>query len=127
MNPRYDMQRPADQGGFALIEGLIAILIFSLGILGMVGLQATTTQATTLAKTRIDASFVASQRIAEIWGDIPADLTDAAKTTSVASLLNGKCTTTVNGDAVTVTVTWEMPNDSTAYSYTTIARINPNT
>jgi len=125
MNPRYDIRRPTGQGGFALIEGLIAILIFSLGILGMVGLQATTTQATTLAKTRIDASFIASQRVAEIWGSGP-DLANAAETSTVSSLLDGERTTTVNGDTVTVTVSWKMPNDSSSYSYTTIAKIASN-
>lgn len=125
MKPCNETRHPLAQDGFALIEGLIAILIFSLGILGMIGLQATTTQATTLAKTRIDASFIASQRIAEIWGSGP-DLAHAAETTDISSLPEGQRTTTVDENTVTVTVTWQMPNDSTTYSYTTIANIVSN-
>lgn len=114
-------------GGFALIEGLIAILIFSLGILGLVGLQATTTQSTTLAKTRVEASFVASQRIAEIWGDLDNIATAEETDTAVTGLPEGKRTTKVEDtNLVTVSVTWKMPNDDATYSYTTVARIAGN-
>lgn len=113
-------------GGFALIEGLIAILIFSLGILGLVGLQAATTQSTTLAKTRIDASFAASQRIAEIWGDLPNLATAGESGVAVPTLPDGKRTTTVSGNTVTVTVTWVMPSDGATYTYKTIAEIAGN-
>lgn len=113
--------------GFALIEGLIAILIFSLGILGLVGLQATTTQSTTLAKTRVDASFVASQRIAEIWGDLDNIATAAETDTAVTGLPEGKRTTTVEDtNLITVSVSWKMPNDDQTYSYTAVARIAGN-
>lgn len=116
-----------DMGGFALIEGLIAVLIFSLGVLGLIGLLATTTQTTTLAKARVDASFAASQRIAEIWGDLPNIATNAAETaTTIPTLPKGVRKTTVAGNTVTVTVTWEMPGNSTKYSYTTIAQLVGN-
>lgn len=125
--PRQSTRLPEAMGGFALIEGLIAILIFSLGILGLVGLQATTTQSTTLAKTRVDASFVASQRIADIWGDL-ANLAGMTETnTPIASLPEGKRTTKIEDtNLVTVSVTWKMPNDDATYSYTTVARIASN-
>jgi type IV pilus assembly protein PilV len=114
-------------GGFALIEGLIAILIFSLGILGLVGLQATTTQSTTVAKTRVDASFIASQRIADIWGDLANLAAKAETNTPIASLPEGKRTTKIEDtNLVTVSVTWKMPNDNATYSYTTVARIAGN-
>ena len=45
----------------SLLEGLLAILIFSVGILALVALQATSVRATTDAKLRADASFMASQ------------------------------------------------------------------
>lgn len=113
--------------GFALIEGLIAILIFSLGILGLVGLQATTTQSTTLAKTRVDASFVASQRIADIWGDVANIALKGEVGTPVPSLPNGQRTTTITDtNLVTVSVSWKMPNDEEVYTYKTVARIAGN-
>lgn len=119
--------RPSSsQSGFALIEGLIAILIFSLGVLGLVGLQATTTQSTTMAKARIDASFIASQRIAEMWIDMPNIPNQGETDTPVDGLPDGLRTTAINGDLVTVTVSWKMPNDEERQTYQTIARVAGN-
>ncbi|WP_263571105.1 PilV family protein [Roseateles oligotrophus] len=44
------------QAGVALIEALIGMLIFAFGVLGLVGLQASVTQAQTSGKFRADAS-----------------------------------------------------------------------
>ncbi len=57
------------QRGMMLLEGLIAILIFSLGILAMVGMQAVAIGHTSQAKHRIDATFVANKLIGRIWAD----------------------------------------------------------
>lgn len=119
---------PRRQGGVALLEALVAILIFSIGILGLIGLQAVSTQSTTIAKSRIDASFVASQRIAEMWGDI-ANINSYVETDADVSawLPSGKRTTTVTGAVapyqVTVTVTWRMPSEIADQSYTTVAMV----
>jgi type IV pilus assembly protein PilV len=57
------------QQGMSLLEGLLAVLIFSVGILALVALQSTSVRATTEAKMRADASFQASQLIARMWTD----------------------------------------------------------
>ena len=57
------------QKGMSLLESLIAILIFSVGILALVALQATSVRATTDAKLRADASFMESQLVAGMWTD----------------------------------------------------------
>lgn len=116
------------QRGSALLEGLIAVLIFSLGILGIVGIQASTTQAVTQAKTRVDASFIAGQRIADGWNDMSkvTDGTLAESGTTIPELPNGKRVTTVNGSIVTVTVTWRMPSESEDHSVQAIAQITGN-
>jgi type IV pilus assembly protein PilV len=57
------------QQGMSLLEGLLAVLIFSVGILALVALQGTSVRATTEAKMRADASFHASQLIARMWTD----------------------------------------------------------
>jgi type IV pilus assembly protein PilV len=116
-----------NQSGAVLLEGLISILIFSVGILALVGLQAASMKNTTQAKMRIDASLVANQRLGQIWVDIPNMANYAEEDTEVDSLPDGKRTTSIAGDQVTVTVTWQMPGDSTTQSFTTIARINTNT
>lgn len=55
------------QSGAFLLEVLIAILIFSVGILGIVGLQASAVTASTDAKYRSEASLLANKLIGQMW------------------------------------------------------------
>lgn len=55
------------QGGVMLLEALIAILIFSIGILGVVGLQATAVKQSTDARYRSEAAHLAEQLIGTMW------------------------------------------------------------
>lgn len=57
------------QGGSVLLEGLIALLIFSIGIIALMGLQAAAINNSGAAKLRADASFLANQIIGHIWSD----------------------------------------------------------
>jgi type IV pilus assembly protein PilV len=68
ISSRSGSPRPC-QRGVVLIEALIAILIFSLGVLGLVGLQASLTRATTSAKYRADAAYLAQDIIGTMWAD----------------------------------------------------------
>ncbi len=58
---------PRGQSGVMLLEALIAILVFSFGILGLVSLQASTAQAGRDAQYRSEASALASDLIGEMW------------------------------------------------------------
>jgi type IV pilus assembly protein PilV len=60
--PRVSRQR-----GVMLIEALLGILIFSLGIMALIGLQAQSIRNSSEAKYRADASFLADQIIGRIW------------------------------------------------------------
>lgn len=55
------------QRGVVLVEALIAILIFSLGILGVVGMQARSVQVMTEATFRAQAAQHASELLSEMW------------------------------------------------------------
>lgn len=55
------------QRGVMLIEALLGILIFSLGIMALIGLQAQSIRNSSEAKYRADASFLADQIIGRIW------------------------------------------------------------
>jgi type IV pilus assembly protein PilV len=55
------------QAGVMLLEALIAVLIFSLGILSLVALQATSIQLASDAKYRVDASLLADKLIGQMW------------------------------------------------------------
>lgn len=50
-----------------MLEGLIAILIFSMAILGVVGMQATAITRGTEAQYRADAAFLANQLLGQMW------------------------------------------------------------
>lgn len=69
-------QRLQRQSGVMLLEALIGILIFSLGILGMIGLQAATVSAAADAQYRSEAASLADQLIAQVW--LNADRTSAS-------------------------------------------------
>lgn len=57
------------QSGVMLLEALIAILIFSMGILALIGLQAQSIRNSSEAKYRADASFLANQVVGYMWAD----------------------------------------------------------
>ena len=54
------------QSGVMLLEALIAILIFSLGVLGIVGLQASAVAASRDAKYRTDAGLLANELVGQM-------------------------------------------------------------
>jgi type IV pilus assembly protein PilV len=60
--------RVLQQGGF-LLEALVAILIFSFGVLGLVGLQASAVEFTNDAQYRSEAAYLANTLIAQMWAD----------------------------------------------------------
>lgn len=55
------------QRGVMLLEALISILIFSIGILAIVALQANSIKLASDSKYRADASLLANQLIGQMW------------------------------------------------------------
>lgn len=132
-----------------LLEALIGILIFSLGILALIGMQATAMRATMDAKYRSEASFLANEIIGRMWVDrgssggnlaqyaIAPSLTPASCTTQrscdwfsrVSTLLPNSTganapTITVSGRVVTVIVRWQRTGEDTVSNHTTVAQLN---
>lgn len=134
MLSKFTCSNPTNQNGSVLLEGLIAILIFSLGILAVVGLQANSMRITTDAKMRIDASNIANQRIGAMWTDTANLATHANANESISSLPEGKMVTFVGGngldcltaDCVTITITWKVPGDEKTQQFRSATRINGN-
>jgi type IV pilus assembly protein PilV len=62
MNTRAPSQR-----GVMLVEVMIALLIFALGVLGLVGLQATAVQQSGQTKYRTDATLLANELVGQMW------------------------------------------------------------
>ena len=65
------MNKPAhrQQQGAILLEGLIAILLFSMGILAIVGLQAAAIKTVADSQYRLQASFLANRLVAQMWAN----------------------------------------------------------
>lgn len=63
--------RRGAQAGVAMIEAMVAIVIFSIGILGIVGMQARSTQMMSDSVFRAQAAQLASELVAEMWTTDP--------------------------------------------------------
>lgn len=118
--------RPARlQAGATLIEALVAVLIFSIGILAVVGMQAFSVSAVTDAKYRADASFLANQALGRLWGD-PANLSVHAESdVDVPGLPQGKRTVEIDGDRAIVTIRWQLPGGG-EHQFVAEAHVNAN-
>jgi type IV pilus assembly protein PilV len=60
----------AKQGGVVLIEALLGILIFSIGILALIGMQSVAVKNTTDARYRTEAAYLASSMLSQIRLDM---------------------------------------------------------
>lgn len=88
--------KAASQQGFMLLESLLALLIFSLGILGMVAINARAIQAATDAEFRTDAAKFADEIATQI--SLNADRTSTASlATSLATFAHWSGGTTTCG------------------------------
>ena len=111
------------QQGVILIEVMVAILIFSIGVLALVGLQATMIKNTAESKYRSEASYIAQSRIAQIWADAANAAAYVENNTPISILPSGKRTVTQpTAGQFTVTVTWQAPGEA-QHNFTTTARI----
>jgi type IV pilus assembly protein PilV len=54
------------QGGFTLIESLIAMVVFAVGILGLVGMQTVSSRVATDARFRTEAAAAADELLARM-------------------------------------------------------------
>lgn len=70
MKPGVSTANPmaaAGQAGAMLVEGLLAILVFSIGVLALVALQAVSIRQSGEARTRTEASMLANQLLGQMW------------------------------------------------------------
>ncbi len=60
-------RKRAGQSGVMLLEALVAILVFALGVLALVGLQSLSIKQSSEAKYRADAVLLANELIGQMW------------------------------------------------------------
>jgi type IV pilus assembly protein PilV len=136
------------QGGSYLLEALIAILIFSFGILGLIGLLGSSIRITNDARYRTEASNLASAMIADMWTMTPSQLDGAfgdsgtklpSWETKAAELLpqatggNAPKVELTPGPGLSpqsrtavVTVYWQLPGEATRHQHVMTAQIGRN-
>jgi type IV pilus assembly protein PilV len=112
--------------GFTLIEVLVAILVFSLGILGAVGMQARLLQSSTQNADRSRASMLANEMASTMWANHSVTVSSAVLTAwqsrvtspTVSGLPNASGTvTTATSNSIataTITITWRPTSMATS-------------
>jgi type IV pilus assembly protein PilV len=117
------------QGGVVLIEALVAILLFSLGVLALAGLQASVVRHSTEARARSEASYVAQKTLGQMWAD-PAGVAAGNYQVSAAPLAelpDGRLTVESPSKGVyEVTVTWALPGESTRHKVVAVGTVVEN-
>jgi type IV pilus assembly protein PilV len=111
------------QKGFTLIEVLVSILIFAVGVLGLVAFQARAVAAATDIEDRNTAAFVANEFVSNMWlyhtGDTVGNASLAAYFNNLwlpevaARLPGGVGTVSAPTDDTTafeITITWTGPS-----------------
>lgn len=121
------------QTGATLLESLIAILIFTLGVLGLFGMQSAAILSASNSKYRTDASYLANQIVAQMWAD-QSNLASysgatyaprAAWDIVVSNTLPGASTKIdINNREAVVNLSWRVPSDTTDRKYVLVATIN---
>lgn len=106
-----------------LIEVLVAILIFSFGLLGFVGLQARAIQYSVSAEDSNRAALLANDMAATMVTKSTVNATDLASDIVAwqsrvsdplgAGLPGGSGTVATAGNVATITITWRAPNVAT--------------
>lgn len=146
MKPRHAM--PHHQTGSVLLEALISILIFSIGVLALIGTSTISTTKAGDAKYRVDASLLANELIGQMW---VSDRTQATLQTNFNSPGGGGYTawashvqatlpgvvgallptvavsavnsTTTPSSYVTIQIQWQAPSDKTPHRYVAVAQV----
>ena len=116
-------------GGISLIEVLVVLVLFSFGLIGMVGLQARAVQTSVGAEDSNRAALLANEIASAMWGSNSVNLSTATLAnwnTMVADatgrgLPNGTGTVVVAGNVATITIGWRAPHEpsTAAHSYVT--------
>ena len=138
------MRAMKSQAGVMLIEALIGILIFSIGILALIGMQGQAIRNTTDARYRSEAAFLATEVIGRMWIDIaslpkfdkdyasafaPRDDWETKVSVTMPGVdLTGATRPTIELDATTnevvVTIIWQQPGETVTRRLQMVNRIH---
>jgi len=137
---------PTVQKGMSLIEVMVSILIFSVGVIALIGTQSVMVGNSIDAENRIQAAYLANQLIGQMWVDRGAndanlnsyDTADGGGSpvghfldTWLARVAAGLPAATganapvvsVTGNQVDITIRWQRPSATEMSTYRTSAVI----
>lgn len=110
---RQQMTLNSMQQGSVLIEAMVALVIFSMGVLALVGLQSAIIKNSSDNRYRAEAQLIAQTHIANMMaygGDAANYITQVDKDKIKSQLPNGTLTfSALTNTMVTVTVGWQVP------------------
>jgi type IV pilus assembly protein PilV len=131
------LERPRiarDQRGMALLECMMALLIFSVGLLGLLGLEARVMNTSTNSENRNRAAMLASEVASQMW----LSNTVAPSTTVYNNLVTNAGNETLGGlpggaiavaaapgvlNGADITVTWHEVSDAVGANSKLITRV----
>jgi type IV pilus assembly protein PilV len=143
---------PARQHGVALLEIVCSLLIFAVGVLGLVKLQAVSVQQASDARYRALAALQVSDLIGKMWvsdrapATLKASFSDATNGTGYASWLaavraselpgvagrpptvsietvSGLGTNSTDSSLATITIYWKAPGDGDYHKHVALAQV----
>ena len=134
--------RRGRQGGSYLLEVLIAILVFAFGVLGLVGLLASSVRASNEVRFRSEAAYIANGMISDMWTMDASTMTTqfggggaklVAWTSRASSLLPSSTVAVAmtpglssQSSTVDVKITWKLPGSTETHNYVMTAQIGKN-
>lgn len=136
------------QSGAMLLEALIGLMIFAIGVLGLIGMQATAIKVTADSKYRGEATMYADQLINQMWADDRTNATLVANYAGeggaggpkysdwyagLSAAGTGLPGADISGNepvvaidatnTVTITIRWQAPGETAAHNYVTVATV----
>jgi len=114
------------QEGSTLIEALVAVVLFSIGIIALLRVLGTAVEDSGDIEYRAVAATIANETIGRMWvdrGNLAAYEEDAAP---VDGLPGGTRTVTVDANVVNVIIQWQPPGAQQAHSHTVSATLMAN-
>ena len=113
----------SQQTGAMLLEVLISILIFSFGLLGMVGLQSVSSQNSVNAQDRTTAANLANELVADMWlknsskpSKVTTEITAWQTRVTDSKLPSAAGTATLSGDVTKIAIEWRPTSKKTGES-----------
>jgi len=124
-------RRAGAASGFSLIEVMIVLLIFSIGLLGVIAMQARATQVSVSAEDSTRAALLANELASAMWGANSVNLAASVVSTwntRVANardsgVPNGAGTVSVSGNVATITVTWRAPHEPSGAQHRYVTQV----